>query len=457
MAEQLVGEARERRKRRMDSRERVVDGASALLFLAAAVAVALLVPENRQLEPALLIGLVAGYALVSRVRFEFGEAYVSAEEIVFVPMLLLLPVAYVPLLVAAGAVVATIPELANGTWHRQRWVSALSHSWFCIGPAIVVGLFAPGKPSFSYVGIYALALVAHRAGDFMWALGRDRLVDSIPLRELVRNYVLVARVDAILALVGFVITLGAAEEPLGLLVIGPLVWLLAGFSRDRRERHSATLELNRAYRGTVMLLADVVEFEDNYTAHHSRSVVDLVLSVADELDVDRNSRQELEFAALLHDVGKISIPKEILNKPGKLSDEEFELMKTHTIEGQFMLDRVGGLLARVGEIVRSCHERWDGRGYPDGLMGDQIPFAARIVFACDAYNAMTTNRPYSSAMSQEEAVGELVSNAGAQFDPDVAAAVAKIVQQGEPEARSTDEVRAILASVRVPERAGAFS
>ena len=200
--------------------------------------------------------------------------------------------------------------------------------------------------------------------------------------------------------IAFVITLAAVDEPLFLLTIGPLVWLLEIFSRDRRERYTATLELQRAYRGTVMLLSDVVEFDDNYTAEHSRSVVELVHAVADELGIDRAERQELEFAALLHDVGKIAIPKEILNKPAALTESEFEVMKTHTIEGQFMLDRVGGLLGRVGEIVRSCHERWDGSGYPDGLTGEEIPLASRIVFAADAYNAMTTDRPYRDALPQ---------------------------------------------------------
>ena len=89
--------------------------------------------------------------------------------------------------------------------------------------------------------------------------------------------------------------------------------------------------------------------------------------------MDKHELQELEFAALLHDVGKIAIPKEILHKPAALTDSEFEVMKTHTIEGQFMLDRIGGLLGRVGEVVRSCHERWDGKGYPDGLKGEGIP------------------------------------------------------------------------------------
>ena len=97
-----------------------------------------------------------------------------------------------------------------------------------------------------------------------------------------------------------------------------------------------------------------------------------------------------------------------------------------------MLDRVGGLLGRVGEVVRSCHERWDGKGYPDGLEGEQIPLAARIVFVCDAYNAMTTDRPYRAAMSAEAAIKELVDNAGTQFDPKVVAALAACDRAGRP-------------------------
>jgi HD-GYP domain-containing protein (c-di-GMP phosphodiesterase class II) len=277
---------------------------------------------------------------------------------------------------------------------------------------------------------------------------RDRILDPLPFTELAKNYWRATRVDAILSSVGFVLGLEAVQQPLVLVVVAPLVWLLAVFSRDRRERYTATLELNRAYRGTVMLLADVVEFDDSYTAHHSRSVVDLVQSMADELGIDPNRRQELEFAALLHDVGKISIPKDVLNKPAKLTSDEFELMKGHTIEGQFMLDRVGGLLAEVGEIVRSCHERWDGTGYPDGLAGEEIPLAARIVFTCDAYNAMTTNRPYRAAMQKEDAIAELEGNAGTQFDPYMVEALKAVLDGVESEAPSADHVRALLASVR---------
>jgi HD-GYP domain-containing protein (c-di-GMP phosphodiesterase class II) len=160
---------------------------------------------------------------------------------------------------------------------------------------------------------------------------------------------------------------------------------------------------------------------------------------------------------MLHDVGKISIPKSILHKPSALTDQEFEVIKHHTIEGQFMLDRVGGLLGRVGEIVRSCHERWDGTGYPDQLKGDQIPIAARVVFVCDAYNAMTTDRPYRSAMLPDEAIAELLANAGTQFDPKVVTALITVIERGAPVTRPADGVRAILANAPVAHSAGLTS
>ena len=128
------------------------------------------------------------------------------------------------------------------------------------------------------------------------------------------------------------------------------------------------------------------------------------MAVADQLGVDDETRRAAEFGALLHDVGKVAIPNEIINKPGPLDDDEWAIMKTHTVEGQRMLERVGGLLARVGVVVRASHERYDGGGYPDGLAGEAIPLAARIVSACDAYNAMTTDRSYRKALSLEVAV-----------------------------------------------------
>jgi HD-GYP domain-containing protein (c-di-GMP phosphodiesterase class II) len=177
-----------------------------------------------------------------------------------------------------------------------------------------------------------------------------------------------------------------------------------------------------------MLLGDVVEADDAYTGSHSRGVVELSLAVSDRLGLDSRQRRDVEFAALLHDVGKIAVPKEIINKPGPLDAEEWKVMHRHTIEGETMLNRVGGVLSEVGRIVRSSHEHYDGSGYPDGLAGEEIPIEARIVTCCDAFSAMTTTRSYRKAMPLEAALAELNKCAGTQFDPQVAEALAKAVE-----------------------------
>jgi HD-GYP domain-containing protein (c-di-GMP phosphodiesterase class II) len=457
LAEQLVGEARARRARSMDARERAVVAAFAALFCIGAVLIALFVPSERHVSPLLVAALLLGHAAVSQVRFEFGVGFVVPEQLVIIPLLLLCPLPYVPILIAAAGAIGLVPDFIKGSWSKDRWLKPIADSGPYLVPVLILAALAPGAPELSSAPVYALAIGAQLGTDFAQTIVRNALLDGVPIRELARGFAGAARVELVLSPIALVATLAAYEEPLVLVaVIAPLVWLLDNFSKDRAARYAAALELNRAYRGTVMLLSDVLEFEDEYTAQHSRSVVDLVNAVADELGVAPDERQELEFAAMLHDVGKISIPKEILHKPAALTDREFDIIKHHTIEGQFMLDRVGGLLARVGEVVRSCHERWDGRGYPDGLVGEEIPIAARIVFACDAYNAMTTDRPYRSAMTRDAAIAELHANTGTQFDPRIVAALIKVVEQGMPTAlTATDGVRAVLAAAPVPQSAGA--
>ena len=441
----------------MDSRERIVVAVFAAVYSVSAILIALLVPSEREVSALLVIGLMLGHAAVSRVRFEFGVGFVVPEQLVVIPMLLLLPLPYVPLLAMAASALGLVPDFVRGSWSKDRWLKPIADSGPWLTAVLVLAAFAPGDPALSSVPVYALAIAAQLATDFAQTVIRNRLLDGVPIKELARGFIGAARVELVLSPIALVATLAAFEEPLVLVaVIAPLVWLLDNFSKDRAARYASALELNRAYRGTVMLLSDVLEFEDEYTAQHSRSVVDLVNAVADELGIAPDDRQELEFAAMLHDVGKISIPKEILHKPAALTEREFEIIKHHTIEGQFMLDRVGGLLGRVGEVVRSCHERWDGRGYPDGLAGEQIPIAARIVFACDAYNAMTTDRPYRAAMPHEAAVAELRANTGTQFDPKIVTALIKVADQGAPmPLTSTEGVRAVLAAAPMPQSAGA--
>ncbi len=422
----------------------MVMGASALCYVAASLFVAATIPIERGIDLGLLIALVAGYALVSRVRFEFGGYYVVPEQLMLVPMLFLAPLPLVPLLAGVAAVAAMLPDVVNRTWHRDQWMSTLGDSWFVLGATLGLAALAPGPPDLNHAELYLGVFGVQMLFDFGWTAVRNRLLEGLPLQALARDFAGTARIEAILSPVALVTAVAAYEEPVALLTVAPLVYLLQLFSRDRHERYTSALELQRAYRGTVMLLSDVVEFDDADTAEHSRSVVELVDAVATELHVRPEARQELEFAAMLHDVGKIAIPREILHKPASLTAREYEVIKSHTVEGQFMLDRVGGLLGNIGEIVRSCHERWDGQGYPDGLKGEEIPLAARIVFVCDAYNAMTTDRVYRRAGSSQQAIEELTANAGTQFDPKVVAGLLRVVEQGQPLAVTSSDVRSVL-------------
>jgi putative nucleotidyltransferase with HDIG domain len=426
-AQGAIGEQRARRPRALTHRERV----SAVLlgggFLVAAFATVALLPESTRETPPLLTALlVAGYALAYRLDFEVGTGSAVPVQLVFVPMLFVVPVAYVPLLVAAGIVAGNLLDYARGTIHLERVFLRLVNAWHALGPALVLGLAGESPPSLDKWPLYLAALVAQFVLDFASAAVYERLTQGVAPSIQLRAMSLVWLVDATLASVGLAVAFAAVESPYGVLLALPLIVLLSVFARERQVRIDHALELSSAYRGTAFLLGDVVEADDAYTGSHSRDVVELTLAVADELGLDAGARRDAEFAALLHDVGKVRTPKEIINKPGALTEEEREIIKQHTIEGERMLEKVGGLLGEIGHIVRSCHERWDGLGYPDGLAGEEIPLIARIVCCCDAFNAMTTDRPYRKALSLDEAVAELRANAGTQFDPAVVEAVAKI-------------------------------
>jgi HD-GYP domain-containing protein (c-di-GMP phosphodiesterase class II) len=425
----LVEAARERREQAPRARERWVTSGLALAFVAAsAVCLAWLPPADT--DWALVSALVVIYAIVSTVEFEVGNGYSVPEQLVFVPMLFMAPLGLVPLMVAAGFILAGLPRWRRRETTTERLLVDAADAWFALGPVIVLGIAdLNGGLGLEHVTTYAVAFAAQVLLGSAAATVKEGLGHGVPIHQVLHGALRSYQVDAALWPLGLMVALAAADYPFAVATILPLIWLLHTFSQERKQRYAASLELNRAYRGTVMLLSDVVEAEDNYTAEHCRSVVELVTEVAEELRIPRAERQELEFAALLHDVGKIAIPKEILNKPSKLTDEEFEIIKRHTIEGQVLLDRVGGLLGRVGEIVRSCHERWDGKGYPDGLAGEEIPLAARIVFTCDAYNAMTTDRPYRKAMDRDAALLEMTENSGTQFDPRCAAALERVVMR----------------------------
>ncbi|MFL6028740.1 MAG: HD-GYP domain-containing protein [Gaiellaceae bacterium] len=396
----------------------------AISFSAAAAALVAFAPHEH--HPSLLtIGLLVGtYALATRVEFEVRTALALPTELVLVPMLFLLPVGYVPLFVVAGLLLGRLPDFARRRVPLDRALLIAPNAWHSLGPATVLAIYGDTTPKLENWLVYLAALGAQFVVEFACAASFDWYVNGVAPTTQLPYMGWAVLVDSALAPIGLAVALAAYEHSAAVLLVLPLLALLAEFARERRARIDHALELSHAYRGTALLLGDVVEADDAYTGSHSRDVVSLVLDVSDRLGLGSRERRDAEFAALLHDVGKIKIPGEIINKPGKLTDEEFGLIKTHTLEGEKLLSQVGGILGNVGRIVRSCHEDWDGTGYPDGLAGEDIPLVARIVRCCDAYSAMTTDRPYRKARPAHDAVAELWRCSGTDFDPAVVAALA---------------------------------
>jgi putative nucleotidyltransferase with HDIG domain len=184
----------------------------------------------------------------------------------------------------------------------------------------------------------------------------------------------------------------------------------------RQARGSVVADI----RAPIRALANALDRRDGYTARHSQHVVATTCEIGLRLGFDSAALAELEAAALLHDIGKIYVPDEILGKPGPLTAEEFAVMARHPVLGAEILTRIPDLEV-VASIVRYHHERWDGGGYPDGLSAGCIPLGSRIIAVCDAHDAMTSDRPYRTALSPETALAELRSGSGWQFDPGVVA------------------------------------
>jgi HD-GYP domain-containing protein (c-di-GMP phosphodiesterase class II) len=428
-ADSLIEQSREMAARPLGDRDRLASLLLGAGFLATALGLAVAVDARREAGIWVLLIFVASYAISSRIDFEIGTGSAPATQLVLVPMLVLLPLTYVPLCVLSGLLIGGLPDYARGRIPVDRSLLRFVNSWHAVGPVLVLVAAGQPEPTPRHLPIYAAALSAQFLFDFASTALRDRLGRGVSPLSLVRFMVWIWAVDSALTPIAILAALGSRAQPSLIVLSLPLIGLLAYFARERKARIDNALELSSAYRGTAFLLGDVVEADDAYTGSHSRDVVTLVLDVSDRLGLGARERRDAEFAALLHDVGKIKIPGEIINKPGKLTDEERAVIETHTVEGEKLLTRVGGILGNIGRIVRSCHEDWDGTGYPDGLVAEEIPLVARIVRCCDAFSAMTTDRPYRKARPVEEAVAELRRCSGTDFDPAVVHALAAVLEQ----------------------------
>jgi HD-GYP domain-containing protein (c-di-GMP phosphodiesterase class II) len=341
-------------------------------------------------------------------------------------MLFVLPTPFVPLIVAACFVGDQVPQAFGGHLSLTRALARVGDSFYSLGPALVLVIFGGQVFSWSNWPLYVLAFLAQIGFDAGAGLTRTWFAEHVRPRDQLPMLWLYAS-DACLSCIGLLVAAAAVERPALVLLTLPLVGVLWLLARERRQRLDFGMALSTAYRGTATLLGYVVEADDQYTGAHSRDVVDLSRSTAVALGLAAPQRRAVEFVAMLHDVGKIFVPKDILNKPGELDRYEWEVMRHHTIQGERILKQVGGALARVARYVRSSHEHYDGHGYPDGLVGEAIPIESRIVTVCDAYSAMTTDRPYRAAMPFDDALAELHNRAGSQFDPRVVSALERVL------------------------------
>lgn len=180
----------------------------------------------------------------------------------------------------------------------------------------------------------------------------------------------------------------------------------------------------------VNALANTIDAKDSYTNGHSTRVAKYSVMIAEKMGYDKERIALVEYTALLHDIGKIGVPREIINKPSRLTDEEYEIIKTHPIIGSKTLEGITEI-PDIAIGARYHHERFDGRGYPDGLSGMDIPEIARIIGVADAYDAMTSNRSYRDLLSQEIVRGEIEKGKGTQFDPDIADVMISIIDEDE--------------------------
>ena len=300
--------------------------------------------------------------------------------------------------------------------------------------------------------VAALLHAELRPYDQVARYGGDEFVLLLPGSDEATAHAVAERVrDAMAASMVGACSLGVAQwhEPLdadALLEHADRALLLAKRTGKGRvavanadvERELAILQAQRGSPAAVQALAAAIEERDNYTHEHSEEVVHLARGVAMLLGLQSDQAERIAHAALLHDVGKLAVPNEILHKPGPLTPEEWVQMADHPVAGERILLRIPDLTV-IAPVVRHEHEHWDGSGYPDGLRGRRIPIGSRIILACDAYHAMITDRPYRAALSAAEAADELRRGSGTQFDPDVVDALLDLLGHEPPQVPDRSE------------------
>lgn len=408
-----------------------IEGAFAIGLIAAMVALAVLAPTSGWGPVPQVAGVFALATAASAVNFQVGRGWCSPMQIAQVPLWLLVPAAWLAPVIAASLVLgqAIADRFASVPRRPAHALLAAGDAWHAVGAAAALAVVGVPEAAPSAAGAFLAIFAGQVLSDAVYAVVHGPLALQLTVRTSLVSTLWIALVDFALLPIGFLMAYALARDPLLALSLAPVVLLFAEFSREREARLAQAMELSSAYRGTAALMAQVMEDDHAYTGgEHAQGVVELAVAVGDRLGLDDRTLRDLEFGALLHDIGKLHVPNEILNKPGSLSEAEWAIVRRHPELGQQMLDRVGGALGEAGRIVRAHHERFDGAGYPDGLSEHDIPLAARIITVCDAYSAMTTDRAYRQALPPQVAIDELRRCSGAQFDPSVVQALLWVLE-----------------------------
>ena len=370
---------------------------------------------------------VVALAVAGRVRFHIGAGFTVPTQIVFVPMLCSVPAPYVPVLVTLALAIGMAPEIFRRRTRRLRVLVTLGNSWFALGPALVFTAASVHSPS-APIGVLVAALAAQVACDFVGNAVRERLRGGISLRELAEEMVSVYLVDAALFPVGLVLAFAAEERPWSIVLIAPAVRdfapllqrapraaAAAGRAERRLPGHRAPARRRRGGRTTPTPVST------------ARASSRLALAVAEELGLDAARRRRTSSSARSSTTSARSRSRRRSStNPGASTSASGDHQDPHH-RGPADARPHRRNDARHRPIVRSSHERWDGTGYPDGLDGDEIPLEARIVSACDAFNAMTTPARTARRCRPAEARAELERNAGSQFDPAVVRALVRVI------------------------------
>lgn len=371
---------------------------------------------------AALVLLVFAVAVSENFSLEFGASSISLSFPLTIAGVILLGPTASALVAAAGAV--SVSDIRRGkpllklAYNLACFVLVtLAAAWAYLLAGGRVLLAAPGAQPFraaelpgALVPLLVVAVVSVIGNVAFVSVGLV-LSEGIPFSAILPQLAIVVPNEFALSFVGFLIAQVLAVNLVGLvLFVAPLV--------VARQVYQRYMQLREAYADIVRSLIGVLEAKDPYTKGHSERVGGYAMAVGEELGLDALVMQRLEYAALLHDIGKIAITRAILVKPSGLTDAEYEAIKRHPVKGAEIVSRIPSL-EDIVPFVMSHHEWFDGRGYCQGIRGGEIPALARVLSVADAYDAMTTSRPYRPAKSPEQASEELRRMSGLQFDPEV--------------------------------------